>query len=252
MRKLVLITVVLFAIFAQYSDFCLGQNQELVFYVSTDGSDSNPGTREKPFVSVEQAQRSVREKIATGLTQDITIRIRGGMYPLDKPLYFDDRDSGTGQYSVTYQAYPGETPIFSGGRQIGLKRWTHVTGDLWTCEVPDVATGQWWFRDLYANNERQIRARYPNQDYSDHLEFTGYLKSEDEEFKNRGLCMPVHKEYFLEVIGFKDSERKHLIVNQRVPEGNWEEKNTELVVLNNWTIHRALLKESHGNELISQ
>ncbi|MFC1479087.1 LamG-like jellyroll fold domain-containing protein [Planctomycetota bacterium] len=141
------------------------------FYVSADGNDKNPGTKSKPFASVERACDAVRKLKKKGLKKNIKVLIRAGMYQLSKPLAFGTEDSGTDKYSITYAAYPGEKPVLSGGRMItGWKKLSkepaHVNpkakGKLWTADIPEVKNGKWFFRELFINGERCIRARSPN------------------------------------------------------------------------------------------
>jgi len=131
------------------------------FHVAPDGRDDAPGTAERPFATVARAGDAVREKIAAGLTADLTVLIRGGTYFLDEPLVFTPDDSGTEQHAVTYAAWGDETPILSGGRPI--TGWQKGDADLWQVTLPDVQRGKWHFRDLFVDGTRAVRARTPNQ-----------------------------------------------------------------------------------------
>ncbi len=91
---------------------------ETSFYVATDGNDNHPGTVGKPFATISRARDAVREKIKAGLNESVTILIRGGRYQLDETLVFGPADSGNTECCITYKAFPGETPIVSGGRVI--------------------------------------------------------------------------------------------------------------------------------------
>ncbi len=130
------------------------------FYVATDGNDANPGTVRKPFATLARARHAVRDLKKGGLKKDVTVLVRGGMYRLDKPLVFGPEDSGTRDHSITYAAYPGERPVFSGGRRI--TGWKKGVGRLWTVEVPEVRADKWDFRQLFVNGRRAVRARSPN------------------------------------------------------------------------------------------
>lgn len=44
--------------------------------------------------------------------------VRGGTYPLKETVVFGLQDSGKKDAIITYAAYPGETPVFSSGREI--------------------------------------------------------------------------------------------------------------------------------------
>ncbi|MCL5005965.1 MAG: right-handed parallel beta-helix repeat-containing protein [Acidobacteria bacterium] len=149
-----------------------------VFYVATDGNDAwsgkldkpNAGRTDGPFRTVQRAQKAIRDLKANGpLKEPVTVYIRRGQYDLAKPLEFTPEDSGTPQAPVTYAAYPGETPVLSGGKEItGWKRVTdrklvaQAGGELWMAHVPEVKEGKWYFRELFVNGHRRQRARTPN------------------------------------------------------------------------------------------
>ncbi len=85
------------------------------------------------------------------------MQVRGGTYRLDAPFVLEPQDSGTTNASVIFEAFPGERPIFSGGRAItGFRQ----NGNLWEAELPETKSGQLYFRQLFVNGQRrQLRAR---------------------------------------------------------------------------------------------
>ena len=76
------------------------------FYVASGGKDSNPGTADEPLATLAKARDLVRERVAAGLTRNILVLIRGGIYEQAATLDFGPQDSGTERYSITYAAYP--------------------------------------------------------------------------------------------------------------------------------------------------
>ena len=70
----------------------------------------------------------------------------GGNYFLNSPLRFDSRDSGTGQYTISYQSTPGQTAVISGGKIITTP-WTKSV-NVWTNTLNDGIS----FRQLYLDN----------------------------------------------------------------------------------------------------
>jgi len=131
-------------------------------FVSVDGSDTNPGTKQQPFATVARARDAVRKRITSGLTSDVTVLIRKGTYRLPEPLVLGVEDSGTEQHAITYAAYPGETVVISGGRRIS--GWKQGESNVWTAKVPGVDKGRGGFRNLFVNGRRAVRARSPNRD----------------------------------------------------------------------------------------
>ncbi|MDQ3813243.1 MAG: right-handed parallel beta-helix repeat-containing protein [Armatimonadota bacterium] len=125
------------------------------FYVSTKGNDSwsgrlpapNEDASDGPFATLARARNAVRRVIADGLDKPITVLVRGGNYYLKEPVLFDPHDSGTKANPITYAAYPGETPVFTGGRVI--PGWKEQGDGVWTAEVPEVKAGRWYFRQLF-------------------------------------------------------------------------------------------------------
>ena len=136
------------------------------FYVSSSGSDLNPGTAAAPFATLQRAQRAVRQASKRG---PITVVVRGGTYYLDAPLVFAPEDSGSSQAPVIYAASPGELVTLSAGRKLSCNWSNHANGIAMT-PVPAGSD----FTQLFVNGKRQIRARYPNYDPSEPGK-SGYL-----------------------------------------------------------------------------
>jgi len=132
------------------------------FTVAVSGKDGNPGTAKAPFATLARAREAVREKIKEGLAKNLVVEIRGGTYPVTETLTFGPDDSGTEKFSITYAATPGEKVVLSGGRKI--TGWKKGTNEIWTAEIPEAKEGKWYFRQLFVNGQRAIRARTPNAD----------------------------------------------------------------------------------------
>jgi len=123
--------------------------------VSTSGSDNNPGTLEEPFLTLERARNAVRALKAEAPDKPITVLIRGGTYRLEQSVVFSGRDSGTAQAPITYKAYPGETPIFSGGRVVS--DWKPHRDQIVAAQLPQIENQYYCFREVFLNGQRQIR-----------------------------------------------------------------------------------------------
>lgn len=100
------------------------------FFVSSDGSDTNPGTQNEPFATIQRAQGAIRElKKASGLPEGgVTVYIRGGEYNV-KPntVEFTKEDSGEEGSPIVYKAYGDEKPIISAGVKIPGNKFQKVT-----------------------------------------------------------------------------------------------------------------------------
>ena len=124
------------------------------FFVSTKGDDVWAGSEKRPFATLKRA-------LGAAVRND-TITVRGGVYQLDAPIEFGPDDS-----DMTIRNYPGERPVFSGGRR--LIGWKKGDDGVWFVDIPEVRDGAWYFNQLFVNGERRRRARIPNE---------GYLRSE--------------------------------------------------------------------------
>ncbi|MDR0337860.1 MAG: right-handed parallel beta-helix repeat-containing protein [Planctomycetaceae bacterium] len=172
--KLVLFTFFVFSLFVSRSIVSANvtpnpnpntdENIVLSLYVSPDGNDANPGTKEKPFKTIGKAQEKLR---ATKLEKegDKEVHLLAGNYLLTEPLRFRPEDGGTVDKFYRQVFYEGHGAVLSGGKRISgfvLAEDGCVVADL-----PEVKSGDWMFRDLYVNNVRAVRARFPN---------TGFLR----------------------------------------------------------------------------
>ena len=99
-----------------------------VFYVAPTGDDGQAGSEAAPFRTLERARTAARA-LTAGMTGDIVVYLRGGVYPLTTTVTFDAADSGLNGFHVIYAAYPGETPVLSGGQR--LTNWTAAGGNLY-------------------------------------------------------------------------------------------------------------------------
>jgi hypothetical protein len=112
------------------------------FHVSTQGSDENPGTRRKPFASMERARDEIRRQTEDGKRpgDSFEVIVRGGVYPVGRAFTLDAIDSGTEAAPVVYRAEPGEHPVFSGGRT--LRHFEPVTDAALLDRIPPSARGR--------------------------------------------------------------------------------------------------------------
>jgi len=140
---------------------------DINFYVSTDGNDAWSGKLDKPnrekndgpFASITRARDAIRE--IKPLSEPVNVILRGGTYFLSGTVVFNQKDSGTKECPINYMAYSGEKPIISGGKRI-TGPWKPYKGDIMVCKIDD---GKWYFRQLFANGKRQVRARIPYNDF---------------------------------------------------------------------------------------
>ncbi|MGO8753562.1 MAG: right-handed parallel beta-helix repeat-containing protein [Thermoguttaceae bacterium] len=129
-------------------------------FVAPHGDDQGPGTKDRPLATLCGARNAVR-RLKAATREPIQVLFRGGTYFLTKEVVFRPEDSGTAAAPITYRAFPGEKPIFSGGKMI--TGWKPGEGGEWTAEIPEVKQGRWYFRQLCVDGIRRPRARLPQQ-----------------------------------------------------------------------------------------
>ncbi len=172
------------------------------FYVSTNGNDSNNGTKDAPFLTIEKAIETVRNTDKTE-KKGITVCIEAGEYRVSS-LKFMKEDSGTEECPITYCSYNGEV-VINGGVTLShddfksvkeypeiSERLSHeaqenvvvvdltkspysLTKDDWgkiyaigsyhTAESYDGDYAGELYCELFVNDKRQTLARYPDNDY---------------------------------------------------------------------------------------
>ena len=139
-----------------------------MYYVATNGNDQWSGRlnapdtagNDGPFATLQGARDAIRRTRSSQDAGGAKIIVRGGTYRLSSPFILEPQDSGTAEFPVTYQAYPGEKPVFSGGQLIqGFRQ----NGALWEAKLPRDRT--WSFRQLFVNGQRRQLARSPNAGY---------------------------------------------------------------------------------------
>jgi hypothetical protein len=141
------------------------------FYVATNGNDAwtgrqparSSGGTDGPFATMTRALRAARDfRAQPGMSaQRVDIFLRDGTWFLDEPLVLRAEDSFT-----TIAAFKKEQPRISGGQRITAWTETVQAGrTLWAADVPSRSGKPLNFHQLWVNNQRAVRARYPDSGY---------------------------------------------------------------------------------------
>ena len=162
-----------------FGALCIGQPAEI--WVSPDGSDKNPGTRELPMASVLMAQRKARELRRLNddsIHEGIHIVLKDGTYRLSETLLIRPEDSGSETCPTLFMAETGAKPVISGG--VVIKNWEKTGNNI--TGLPDVARGKVWvadapviggqrlsFRQLWINGHKAARASTMNDGKPDRI-----------------------------------------------------------------------------------
>lgn len=141
-------------------------------YVSTEGSDTNDGTKESPLASLAGARDAAKRLRAEKSAQSVRVLFRGGTYRITETVVFGREDSSDGEETVSFCAYDGEEPIFSAG--VPISDWKKLEvdnepphlapearGQLWSAELPEVNGKVVFPKTLYSGTKRLPRARGP-------------------------------------------------------------------------------------------
>jgi MYXO-CTERM domain-containing protein len=139
------------------------------YYVATTGSDSNPGTKDSPFATLQKGAD-------TAVAGD-TVWIRGGTYKITTPKTsgagIQLSKSGTSDTNrIKYWAYPGETPLFdfsnltisTSGYTFGIVisgNWVHLKG-IEECCVPMNTSANNGFASEGTNNIYELLNAHNN------------------------------------------------------------------------------------------
>lgn len=126
---------------------------QVSFFVSPDGSDSNNGTRSKPFKTLRYAIEAASEL----KEKDVTIALRKGMHYLDQTITIEASRFLPASLQIT--AYGNEEATISAGKPLQLK-WKRWKNGIYMADVPAGLS----FERMYVNGQLQPLARYPNYD----------------------------------------------------------------------------------------
>jgi hypothetical protein len=158
--------------------------ERVLFYVAADGKDSwsgllaapNARKTDGPFATLQRARNAVRQRTTDGFRAGV--RIRGGVYSLDRTLWLDATDSGTKEHPIVWSAYADESVRLIGGKVIsgfhaindpsvlkripGLMRNAILVTDLKSQGVKDYGVLPNRL-NLFFRGARMTVARYPNK-----------------------------------------------------------------------------------------
>jgi hypothetical protein len=110
-------------------------------YVANTGSDTNSGTRRKPFATLERARDEVRRFTQNGKPPKggVTIWLRGGDFLRTNALELTAADAGAPNSPIVWRACKGETVRLLGGRK--LSGFEDVTDPAVLARLPEAARG---------------------------------------------------------------------------------------------------------------
>jgi len=124
------------------------------FYVSTQGQDSNPGTQQKPFATLERAQEAARQAKAKG---PVTVWLRGGIFRRDKSFALTAEDSST-----TWRAFGTERATLMGGVALSGETFKPVADPAVLARLDPAARPHILVSDLTKQGVTDFGGAWPN------------------------------------------------------------------------------------------
>ena len=215
-------------------------------YVSLQGNDKNPGTKEAPFNTLNRAIKQAREwrrlnwpEVAGG----IYIRLEEGVYAQRNSLFLRPEDSGTSDSPTVICAVDGAHPVISGGVAVtGWKRGCNhpavpekLKQKIWSAEAPLIGNRRVETRQMWVNGHKvQRAAQFPDGGLERMIDFNPEEQTitipvsqsvNPERLQNAGqLEMIVHQRWAIAILRVKSIDAKdgQAVVRFHEPESHLE------------------------------
>ena len=215
-------------------------------YVSLQGNDKNPGTKEAPFNTLNRAIKQAREwrrlnrpEVAGG----IYIRLEEGVYAQRNSLFLRSEDSGTPDSPTVICAVDGAHPVISGGVAVtGWKRGCNhpaipekLKQKIWSAEAPLIGNRRVETRQMWVNGHKvQRAAQFPDGGLERMIDFNPEEQTitipvsqsvNPKRLQNAGqLEMIVHQRWAIAILRVKSIDAKdgQAVVRFHEPESHLE------------------------------
>ena len=215
-------------------------------YVSLQGNDKNPGTKEAPFYTLNRAIKQAREwrrlnrpEVAGG----IYIRLEEGVYAQRNSLFLRPEDSGTPDSPTVICAVDGAHPVISGGVAVtGWKRGCNhpaipekLRQKIWSAEAPLIGNRRVETRHVWVNGHKvQRAAQFPDGGLEQMIDFNPEEQTitipvsqnvNPKRLQNAGqLEMIVHQRWAIAILRVKSIDAKdgQAVVRFHEPESHLE------------------------------
>ena len=215
-------------------------------YVSLQGNDKNPGTKEAPFNTLNRAIKQAREwrrlnrpEVAGG----IYICLEEGVYAQRNSLFLRPEDSGTPDSPTVICAVDGAHPVISGGVAVtGWKRGCNhpaipekLKQKIWSAEAPLIGNRRVETRQMWVNGHKvQRAAQFPDGGLERMIDFNPEEQTitipvsqsvNPKRLQNAGqLEMIVHQRWAIAILRVKSIDAKdgQAVVRFHEPESHLE------------------------------
>lgn len=215
-------------------------------YVSLQGNDKNPGTKEAPFNTLNRAIKQAREWRRLNWPEvvgGIYIRLEEGVYAQRNSLFLRPEDSGTPDSPTVICAVDGAHPVISGGVAVtGWKRGCNhpavpekLKQKIWSAEAPLIGNRRVETRQMWVNGHKvQRAAQFPGGGLERMIDFNPEEQTitipvsqsvNPERLQNAGqLEMIVHQRWAIAILRVKSIDAKdgQAVVRFHEPESHLE------------------------------
>ena len=152
-------------------------------YVALGGRDTWPGTKARPFATLETARDALRRMKVSGRMPKggVTVWVRGGRYERTQVFELTAADSGTAEAPITYRAAPGQQVRLVGGKLVTNFRPVKDAGvlarlderargevlqaDLRALGISDFGSVKGGGLEFFFQDRPMTLARWPNQGF---------------------------------------------------------------------------------------
>ena len=215
-------------------------------YVSLQGNDKNPGTKEAPFNTLNRAIKQAREWRRLNrpeVSGGIYIRLEEGVYAQRNSLFLRPEDSGTSDSPTVICAVDGAHPVISGGVAVtGWKRGCNhpaipekLKQKIWSAEAPLIGNRRVETRQMWVNGHKvQRAAQFPDGGLEQMIDFNPEEQTitipvsqnvNPKRLQNAGqLEMIVHQRWAIAILRVKSIDVKdgQAVVRFHEPESHLE------------------------------
>lgn len=215
-------------------------------YVSLQGNDKNPGTKEAPFNTLNRAIKQAREwrrQNRPEVSGGIYIRLEEGVYAQRNSLFLRPEDSGTSDSPTVICAVDGAHPVISGGVAVtGWKRGCNhpaipekLRQKIWSAEAPLIGNRRVETRQMWVNGHKvQRAAQFPDGGLEQMIDFNPEEQTitipvsqnvNPKRLQNAGqLEMIVHQRWAIAILRVKSIDVKdgQAVVRFHEPESHLE------------------------------
>ncbi|RMD84775.1 MAG: PDZ domain-containing protein [Lentisphaerae bacterium] len=99
----------------------------------------------------------------------VTVWVHPGTYHFSRTFRLEAEDSGSAGAPIIYRAVPGAEVILKGSIPLNPRAWKKWKDGIYRQSLKGTPLEKVSFNQLFLNNKRMVRARYPNWDYSNPL-----------------------------------------------------------------------------------